>query len=86
MFRNMRYLDHLTVLPSEFLSPTLSILFIVLAQKKTNWRYIIIVHSYFGECYHPLFLEFHLHVQLLIWLLTLMPGLHYQIQFKLYLY
>lgn len=34
MFRNMRYLDHLTVLPSEFLSPTLSILFIVVAQKK----------------------------------------------------
>lgn len=85
----MRYLDHLTVLPFEFLSPTLSILFIVLAQKK-NWRYIIIVHSYFGECNHPLFLEFHLHVQLLVllilFLLTLMQVLHYQIQFKLYLY
>lgn len=39
MFRNMRYLDHLTVLPSEFLSPTLSILFIVLAQKKLALYY-----------------------------------------------
>lgn len=39
MFRNMRYLDHLTVLPSEFLSPTLSILFIVLAKEKLALNY-----------------------------------------------
>lgn len=35
----MRYLDHLTVLPFEFLSPTLSILFIVLAQNKLALYY-----------------------------------------------